>query len=30
VFAFGYNDDAGSAGSGDITAAADVVAVQVG
>ena len=30
VFAFGYNDDAGSAGSGDITAAADIVAVQVG
>lgn len=30
VFAFGYNDDAGSAGSGEITAAADVVAVRVG
>jgi hypothetical protein len=30
VFAFGYNDDACSAGSGDITAADDVVAVQVG
>ncbi len=30
VFAFGYNDDAGSAGSGEITAAADIVAVQVG
>lgn len=30
VFAFGYNDDAGSAGSGDITAAADIVAVRVG
>ena len=29
VFAFGYNDDAGSAGSGDITAAASVVAVRV-
>ncbi|TQJ12642.1 hypothetical protein FB475_5591, partial [Kribbella jejuensis] len=30
VFAFGYNDDAGSAGSGEITASASVVAVQVG
>jgi hypothetical protein len=30
VFAFGYNDDGGSAGSGDITAAASVAAVQVG
>jgi hypothetical protein len=29
VYAFGYNDDAGSAGSGDITAAASVVAVRV-
>ncbi|WP_328998399.1 hypothetical protein OHA18_28560 [Kribbella sp. NBC_00709] len=30
VFAFGYNDDAGAAGSGEITAAASVVAVLVG
>jgi hypothetical protein len=30
VFAFGYNDDAGTAGSGDITAAASVAAVRVG
>lgn len=30
VFAFGYNDDASSAGSGEITAAADIVAVRVG
>lgn len=30
VFAFGYNDDASAAGSGGITAAASVVAVQVG
>ncbi|MGW5191210.1 hypothetical protein ACWEOO_18320 [Kribbella sp. NPDC004138] len=30
VFAFGYNDDAGSAGSGEITASASVVAVLVG
>jgi hypothetical protein len=30
AFAFGHNDDAGSAGSGDITAAADVVTVRVG
>lgn len=30
VFSFGYNDDAGSAGSGEITAAADVAAVRVG
>jgi hypothetical protein len=30
VFAFGYNDDAGSAGSGDITAAAHLSAVRVG
>ncbi|HEY3558514.1 MAG TPA: hypothetical protein VGL05_13670 [Kribbella sp.] len=29
VFAFGYNDDGGSAGSGEITAAASVAAVQV-
>jgi hypothetical protein len=29
VYAFGYNDDAGSAGSGDITASASVVAVRV-
>lgn len=29
VFAFGYNDDAGSAGSGEITASASVVAVRV-
>jgi hypothetical protein len=29
VYGFGYNDDAGSAGSGDITAAASVVAVRV-
>jgi hypothetical protein len=30
VFAFGYNDDASAAGSGQITASASVVAVQVG
>ncbi|TCC23474.1 hypothetical protein [Kribbella speibonae] len=30
VFAFGYNDDAGSAGSGEIAASASVVAVLVG
>jgi hypothetical protein len=30
VFAFGYNDDASSAGSGELTASASVVAVQVG
>ncbi|MFG1905155.1 hypothetical protein [Kribbella sp. NPDC048928] len=30
VFAFGYNDDGSAAGSGDITASASVVAVQVG
>ncbi|TDW23730.1 hypothetical protein [Kribbella kalugense] len=30
VFAFGYNDDAGAAGGGEITASASVVAVQVG
>lgn len=30
VFGFGYNDDASSAGSGQITAAANVVAVRVG
>ncbi len=30
VFAFGYNDDASAAGSGELTAAASVVAVQVG
>lgn len=29
VYAFGYNDDASSAGSGEITAAASVVAVRV-
>ena len=29
-YAFGYNDDTSSAGSGDITAAADIVAVRVG
>lgn len=30
VFAFGYNDDAGAAGSGQITAAASVVPVLIG
>ena len=30
VFAFGYNDDGSSAGSGEITAAADIAAVRVG
>ncbi|GAA1579610.1 hypothetical protein GCM10009804_40260 [Kribbella hippodromi] len=30
VFAFGYNDDASAAGSGEITAAASVTAVRVG
>jgi hypothetical protein len=30
VFAFGYNDDTGTAGSGDITAAATIAAVLVG
>jgi hypothetical protein len=30
VFAFGYNDDASSAGSGEIAASASVVAVRVG
>ncbi|TCC33756.1 hypothetical protein [Kribbella sindirgiensis] len=30
VFAFGYNDDAGSAGSGEIAASASVVAVLIG
>jgi hypothetical protein len=30
VFGFGYNDDTGTAGSGDITAAATIAAVLVG
>ncbi|MFD7157986.1 hypothetical protein ACFV9C_25520 [Kribbella sp. NPDC059898] len=30
VYGFGYNQDQGSAGSGEITAAASIVAVQVG
>lgn len=30
VFGFGYNDDTGTAGSGDITASADVTAVRIG
>lgn len=30
VFAFGYNDDGSAAGSGELTASASVVAVQVG
>ncbi|HZX03695.1 hypothetical protein [Kribbella sp.] len=30
VYGFGYNQDQGTAGSGDITAAASIVAVQVG
>lgn len=30
VFGFGYNDDTGTAGSGDITASADIAAVKVG
>jgi hypothetical protein len=30
VFAFGYNDDASAAGSGQITASASVAAVQIG
>lgn len=30
VYAFGYNDDASSAGSGEITAASEITAVRVG
>lgn len=30
VFAFGYNDDGSSAGSGEVSVSADIVAVRVG